>query len=54
MTKERLDKILTDKGYFETKSKAQAAIMAGDVKVNGETIAKAGFQLELKEDRFLK
>lgn len=50
MTKERLDKILTDKGYFETKSKAQAAIMAGDVKVNGETIAKAGFQLELKED----
>ena len=50
MAKERLDKILTDKGYFETKSKAQAAIMAGDVKVNGETIAKAGFQLELKED----
>lgn len=49
MTKERLDKILTDKGYFETKSKAQAAIMAGDVKVDGIIITKAGFQLEAKE-----
>ena len=34
--KERLDKILTDKGFFETKSKAQGAIMAGDVKINDE------------------
>ena len=50
MTKERLDKILTDKGFFETKSKAQAAIMAGDVKVDGIVITKAGFQLEEKEN----
>ena len=50
MAKERLDKILLDKGYFETKSKAQSAIMAGDVKVNGETITKAGYLLEVKED----
>ena len=48
--KERLDKILADLGYFETKSKAQSAIMAGEVKVNGEKITKAGFQLEVKED----
>jgi len=47
--KERLDKILTDKGYFETKSKAQGAIMAGDVKINDEVITKAGYLLELKE-----
>ncbi len=47
--KERLDKILTDLGYFETKSRAQAAIMTGDVKVNGETITKAGFQLEMTD-----
>ena len=40
--KERLDKILVDKGFFETKSKAQAAIMAADVKINGETAKKAG------------
>lgn len=50
MTKERLDKILADKGFFETKSKAQAAIMAGDVKVDGILITKAGFLLEPKEN----
>ena len=50
MKKERLDKILTDKGYFESKSKAQAAIMAGNVKVDGIVITKSGFQLELKPD----
>lgn len=49
MTKERLDKILTDKGYFETKSKAQAAIMAGDVKVNGVVITKSGFPIDLND-----
>lgn len=48
--KERLDKILVDKGFFETKNKAQAAIMAGDVKINGETITKAGHPIEFKED----
>ena len=50
MSKERLDKILTDKGYFETKNKAQAAIMAGDVKINGAVVTKAGYMLEPKED----
>lgn len=48
--KERLDKILVDKGFYETKSKAQGAIMAGDVKINDEVITKAGYQLELKEN----
>ena len=33
MKKERLDKFLTDLGYFETKSKASAAILAGNVKI---------------------
>lgn len=47
--KERLDKILCDLGYFETKSKAQAAIMAGNVKINGEKITKAGYQLAYTE-----
>ncbi len=50
MKKERLDKILTDKGFFETKSKAQAAVMAGDVKVDGIVITKSGYQLEVKEN----
>ena len=48
--KERLDKILVDKGYFDTKNKAQGAIMAGDVKVNDEVITKSGHLFELKEN----
>lgn len=46
MKKERLDKILVDRGYFENKSKASATILAGDVKVNDEVITKAGFQID--------
>ena len=33
MKKERLDKVLTDLGYFETKSKASAAILEGNVMI---------------------
>lgn len=54
MTKERLDNILTEKGYFETKSRAQAAIMAGDVKINDVIITKAGYQIELKENTVIE
>ena len=43
--KERLDKYLTDLGYFETKSKASSAILAGHVKINDEYITKSGFQI---------
>ena len=45
MKKERLDKILVDLGYFETKSKASAAILAGNVMIGTEVITKAGYQL---------
>ena len=45
MKKVRLDKYLTDLGYFETKSKASGAILAGHVKINDEYITKAGFQI---------
>lgn len=48
--KERLDKYLTDLGYFETKSKASAAILAGNVKINDEYITKAGFQINLSKE----
>ena len=48
--KERLDKILVDLGYFETKSKASASILAGQVGVNGEIITKAGYQLNPEKD----
>lgn len=44
--KERLDKILVDLGYFENKSKASSAILAGNVKIGTEVITKAGFQID--------
>ena len=43
--KQRLDEILVEHNFFESKNKAQAAIMAGDVKINDKVITKAGFQL---------
>ena len=45
MKKERLDKYLVDLGFFETKSKASSAILAGHVKINDEYITKSGFQI---------
>lgn len=46
MKKERLDKVLVDLGYFENKSKAAAAILAGNVMIGTEVISKAGFQID--------
>lgn len=48
--KKRLDEILVENNFFETKSKAQAAIMAGDVKVNDVVITKSGFQLAFSQE----
>ena len=48
--KERLDKYLTDLGYFDTKSKASAAILAGHVKINNEYITKSGYQINLAKE----
>ncbi len=50
MKKERLDKYLVDLGYFENKSKASAAILAGDVLINDERITKAGFQIGIEKE----
>ena len=48
--KERLDKYLTDLGYFETKSKAAASILAGHVKINDEYITKSGYQINPEKE----
>lgn len=48
--KERLDKYLADFGYFETKSKAASAILAGNVKINDKYITKAGFQINTSKE----
>lgn len=40
--KERLDVLLVKQGFFESREKAKAVIMAGDVYVNGQREDKAG------------
>ena len=50
MKKERLDKFLVDLGYFETKSKASASILAGDVMIGTDVITKAGYQIDTSKE----
>jgi 23S rRNA (cytidine1920-2'-O)/16S rRNA (cytidine1409-2'-O)-methyltransferase len=40
--KVRLDQLLVDKGFFSSRERAKAAIMAGTVRVDGELIDKPG------------
>jgi 23S rRNA (cytidine1920-2'-O)/16S rRNA (cytidine1409-2'-O)-methyltransferase len=42
MPKQRLDNLLVARGLADNKSRAQAAIMAGEVTVNGGVMTKAG------------
>ena len=44
--KKRLDVLLTEQGYADTRSKAQAIIMAGQVYVNGQKTDKPGISYE--------
>ncbi len=50
MAKKRLDSILVEHKYFETKSSAAAMILAGKVKINDKIIDKAG---QLFDEDFL-
>ncbi|MGL5206190.1 MAG: TlyA family RNA methyltransferase [Acidaminococcaceae bacterium] len=45
MAKKRLDALLVEKGFFDTRSKAQAAIMAGQILVNALKVDKPGTQV---------
>jgi 23S rRNA (cytidine1920-2'-O)/16S rRNA (cytidine1409-2'-O)-methyltransferase len=47
MAKERVDKLLVDRGLVETRAKAQALILAGLVYSDTKRIAKAGDQIQL-------
>jgi len=46
MTKVRLDVLLVERGLAESRAKAQALIMAGQVRVNGQTALKAAAAVE--------
>ena len=45
--KERLDVLVTEQGFFETREKAKRSIMAGIVKVNNEIMDKPGTKVPL-------
>jgi len=44
--KERLDVLLTERGFFDSREKAKAVIMAGEVFVNGQREDKAGSKFD--------
>jgi 23S rRNA (cytidine1920-2'-O)/16S rRNA (cytidine1409-2'-O)-methyltransferase len=46
MTRRRADVVLVDRGLFPSREKARAAILAGDVRVDGEPITKAGASID--------
>jgi 23S rRNA (cytidine1920-2'-O)/16S rRNA (cytidine1409-2'-O)-methyltransferase len=46
MTKRRADVVLVDRGLYSSREKARAAILAGDVRVGGEVVSKAGAQID--------
>lgn len=48
--KERLDILLINRGFFESREKAKAVIMAGDVFVNGQREDKAGSKFEINAE----
>lgn len=54
MPKQRLDSLLVARGLAENKSRAQAAIMAGEVTVNGTIMTKAGSTVPEDADVHLK
>jgi 23S rRNA (cytidine1920-2'-O)/16S rRNA (cytidine1409-2'-O)-methyltransferase len=42
VTRRRIDAALVDRGLFESRERARAALLAGDVRVNGIPVTKAG------------
>ena len=51
--KERLDVLLVSLGLAESRAKAQATIMAGEVYVNGQKADKSGTESDLLVDPYL-
>lgn len=47
--KVRLDQLILDLGYFDSREKARSAIMQGCIFIDGKKIDKAGHQINLKK-----
>ncbi len=54
MTKERIDVLLVDKGFFESREKAKRSIMAGLVLVDNEKIYKPGDRVDIDKEIIIK
>ncbi|MGQ9682110.1 MAG: TlyA family RNA methyltransferase [Anaerolineae bacterium] len=50
MAKERLDQLLVERGFAESRARAQALIIAGQVRVNGQVVDKPGTQVLAQDD----
>jgi 23S rRNA (cytidine1920-2'-O)/16S rRNA (cytidine1409-2'-O)-methyltransferase len=46
MTRRRIDAVLVDRGLFASLERARAAVLAGEVRVAGEVVTKAGHAIE--------
>lgn len=52
--KERIDVLLVEKGFYETREKAKRAIMAGLVIVNDKKIDKPGTSIKIDEEPIIR
>src|SRR6056297_3305539 len=50
--KKRMDILLVEEGFFDSREKAKRAIMAGIVYVNGQKAYKAGTKVDLDNSKF--
>ena len=46
MTRRRIDAVLVDRGLFASRERARAAVLAGEVRVTGEVVNKAGHAID--------
>ncbi len=54
LLKDRLDVMLVEKGFFQSREKAKSAIMAGIVYVDGQRVDKAGTSVNDTSEFFVK
>lgn len=49
----RLDTLLVEKGFAESRARAQALLLSGSVRVDGEVVTKAGFSVDPDVDLYI-